>query len=127
MSVLGNSGQAGPSTGEYHTANPLPFRTDGLCSEPAESRERSIYRNHITRFLVKHDGLKRFYKDQLNDVVSRAKEMGDQLRGIGCTAEFLPSLSLLTLYNIVVLIGAHSHRSFCFIAADIRVQTIVLP
>lgn len=108
MSVPDNSGQAGPSAGEYPTGQPAAFPTDGLCSEPAESRRLDSYRQkYLARFLDEHDRLKRFYKDPLEDVFRRAKETGDRLIAAGCTAEPLLSLSLLSLYDIVVLIGVH--------------------
>lgn len=87
--------------------NPLPFRTDRLCSEPAESPKFDNYQKFLARFLDEHDGLKRFYKDPLEDVFRRAQETGDRLIAAGCTAELWPELSLLSLYDIVVLIGVH--------------------
>lgn len=106
-----STGEIGLSTGEYDTAHTLPLCTDGRCSEPEEKQvrqSRQRCQHHLDKFLGTHSGLRGLYdEDRLEDAVSRAQGMLDKLMGSGYTREVSLPLTVLTLYDIVVLIGAH--------------------
>lgn len=91
-----------------------PQRTHQIRLSSIRARELialKFYHQRVNSFLDERGGLRRFYEgDRLEDAASHAKDMGDQLMGSGCTPEFALCLSLLSLYDIVVLIGAHSLR-----------------
>lgn len=93
-------------------ASPQHTHADQTHSEPVRKPIASeFYHQHVNSFLGERNGLRRFYEsDRLKDAGNHAKDMGDQLMDSGCTPELALYLSMLSLYDIVVLIGAHSLR-----------------
>lgn len=64
------------------------------------------YTKLFTAFIDSKPGLKKFYDStKLAEKVTEAKTMGDKLMADGCGSECALHLSLLTLYDIVMLIG----------------------
>lgn len=76
---------------------------------PAEEYTR-VFGSHLG---VKQ-GLGKFYSPEaLEKIVVEAKEMGDELMKQGCSGEYAVPLSLLKLYDIVMLVGwLSSHLVF---------------
>lgn len=77
---------------------------------PAEQSQRRVPEAEYTRvfndFIELKPGLRTFYNPQaLEDIVKAAKVMGDKLMDQGCSGEYAVPLSLLTLYDIAMLVG----------------------
>lgn len=73
---------------------------------------KNEYASRFSRFIKSKPGLEGFYNDKaLDGKVEKAKEMGDKLMEQGCGGEFAVPLSLLTLYDIVMLIGWSSSHA----------------
>lgn len=90
---------------------------------------REAYHDYINRFLEAQDGLQRFYEgSKLESVVDHAKGMGDKLVNRHCSSELALWLSLLSLYDIVMLLGEIGVGGVvvCVAVADVWVQMTVL-
>lgn len=72
------------------------------------------YTDVFETFTKDKPGLSAFYNaDALKLKVQSAKAMGDALMKDGCSREYAVPLSLLTLYDIIMLVGWSSSRLTC--------------